>query len=108
LFISVVNVVEVRFGIEIAEPSRKYDLDRWLARTVRPMFGGRVLPISEEVLLRWRLLVHEGRKVGRTFPQPDLILAATALEHDLTLVTRNVRDFSAIPMRIFNPWDQQP
>ena len=45
------------------------------------MFEGRVLPISEDVMLKWRLLVEEGRKAGYTFSQPDLIIGATALEY---------------------------
>jgi predicted nucleic acid-binding protein len=52
--------------------------------------------------------VDEGRKTGRTFSQPDLIIAATALEHGLTLVTRNVKDFAGLDVPILNPWDEQP
>jgi predicted nucleic acid-binding protein len=69
------------------------------------MFAGRTLAITEDIMLRWRLLVEDGRKAGRTFPQPDLILAATALEHDLTLVTRNVKDFAGLGIAILNPWE---
>lgn len=69
------------------------------------MFVERVLEITEDVMFRWRNMVEEGRKIGRTFSQPDLILAATALEHDLILVTRNVEDFVGIGLNILNPWD---
>ena len=57
------------------------------------MFEQRVLPISEDVMFKWRLLVEDGRKVGHTFSQPDLIIAATALHHGLTVVTRDVSDY---------------
>lgn len=57
------------------------------------MFDGRVLVISEDVMFKWRLLVEDGRKTGYTFSQPDLIIAATALHYDLTVVTRDVRDY---------------
>lgn len=77
LYASIVNLAEIRFGIHsISDPARRAELELWLANKVRPMFAGRVLPISEEVMLRWRFLVEEGRKAGRTFSQPDLIIAA--------------------------------
>ena len=70
-----------RFGIEmVPEHSKRDELSDWLVQRVRPMFEGRVLPVCEEVMLRWRLLVEVGRKSGHTFPQPDLIIAATALQ----------------------------
>ena len=108
LFLSTVNLAEIRFGIHLASGQRRRELELWLEQAIRPMFGARILPISEDIMLRWRMLVHEGRKQGRTFPQPDLILAATALEHDLTLATRNTRDFIGLGLRLSNPWDDQP
>ena len=79
LYISSVTLAEIRFGIElVAEPVRRAELDNWLTHRVRPMFGGRVLPVTEDVMLKWRLLVEEGRKTGHTFSQPDLIIGATA------------------------------
>jgi hypothetical protein len=54
------------------------ELNDWLTHKVRPMFDGRVLQITEDILLKWRLLVEEGRKTGHTFSQPDLLIAATA------------------------------
>src|SRR6202021_1352286 len=76
LYISLVTLAEIRFGIElVADPSRRVALNDWLNHNVRPMFDDRVLPISEDVMVLWRLLVEEGRKVGHTFSQPDLIIA---------------------------------
>lgn len=90
LFVSVVTFAEIRFGIECApDPLRRAELIEWLTHKVRPMLEGRSLPISEDVMLQWRLLVEEGRKVGHTFTQPDLIIAATGLHHGLTIVTRD-------------------
>ncbi len=80
----------------------------WLAHDVRPSFTDRVLPVTEDIMLRWRLLLDEGKAKGRIYTQPDLLIAATALEHNLTLVTRNVRDFVGSGVRILNPWDDQP
>ena len=54
--------------------------------------------------LSWRLLVEEGRKAGHTFAQPDLIIAATALHHGLTVVSRNTGDFEKANVPVLNPW----
>ena len=106
LYISVVTLAELRFGIElIDEPARRVAIHDWLNQIVRPMFDGRVLPITEDIMLKWRLLVEEGRKAGHTFPQPDLIIAATAIEHGLTLVTRDRRGFEKVSVPLSNPWD---
>ena len=106
LYISVVTLAEIRFGIELAaDASRRAAIHHWLASRIRPMFAERVLPITEDIMLRWRLMVEEGRKVGHTFPQPDLIIAATAIEHDLTLVTRDRRGFDKVQVRVVNPWE---
>jgi predicted nucleic acid-binding protein len=90
LYISVVTVAEIRFGIElVADPSRRVALNDWLSHSVRPMFHQRVLPIAEDVMVPWRLLVEEGRKAGHTFSQPDLIIAATAMHYGHTVVSRD-------------------
>ena len=68
------------------------------------MFDQRVLPITEDIMLRWRLVVEEGRKAGHTFSQPDLIIAATALHHGLTMVTRDRSDFDKAGVPVINPW----
>ena len=105
LFISVVTLAEIRFGIEsIAEASKRTQLNDWLTHRVRPMFEQRVTPISEDVMLKWRLLVEEGRRGGHTFSQPDLIIAATALHHGLTIVTRDTSEYLKAGAAVFNPW----
>jgi predicted nucleic acid-binding protein len=105
LYVSSVTLAEIRFGIELLpEASLRGDLSDWLAHKVRPMFQERVLPVSEDVMFRWRLLVEEGRKVGHTFSQPDLIIAATALYHGLTVVSRDVTDYEKARVPLLNPW----
>lgn len=81
-------------------------MNDWLKNKVRPMFDGRVLEITEEILLKWRLLVEEGRKTGHTFSQPDLMIAATAIHHGLTVVTRDRSGFDQARVPVLNPWDQ--
>ena len=106
LFVSIVTFAEIRFGIELLpDATRRSDLNDWLAHKLRPMFEQRVLAISEDVMLKWRLLVEDGRKAGHTFSQPDLIIAATAQHHGLTVVSRDTKEYVAARVDVFNPWD---
>ena len=105
LHVSTVTFAEIRFGIELVkEVSRRMELNEWLEHKLRPMFEDRVLEISEDIMLKWRLLVEEGRKRGHTFSQPDLIIAATALQHGLTVVSRDVSDYELANVPVVNPW----
>ncbi|MGC2109315.1 MAG: type II toxin-antitoxin system VapC family toxin [Candidatus Korobacteraceae bacterium] len=107
LYISVITLAEFRFGIElVTEPNRRAELNGWLTHRVRPMFDQRVLQITEDIMLKWRLLVEEGRKTGYTFSQPDLLIAATAIHHGLTVVTRNRSDFDKAHVPVINPWEE--
>ena len=80
------------------------ELNAWLTHKVRPLFAQRVLGISEDVLFEWRLLVEEGRKSGHTYSQPDLFIAATALHHGMTVVSRDTREYERAGAAVFNPW----
>jgi predicted nucleic acid-binding protein len=105
LFVSDVTIAEIRFGIEqVTDAVKRAELNDWLAHKLRPMFAQRTLPITEVILLKARLVVEEGRKAGHTFSQPDLIIAATALHHDLTAVTRDTADCARARCPVFNPW----
>jgi toxin FitB len=105
LYVSTVTFAEIRFGIElVADPARRSDLTLWLDNKLRPMFDGRNLGLSEDALLKWRLIIEDGRKQGITFSQPDVLIAATAAYHDLVVVTRNTREFAAAGVAVFDPW----
>lgn len=105
LHVSTVTLAEIRIGIELLpDASRRAELNDWLTHKVRPMFGQRVLPITEEIMLKWRLSVEKGRTVGHTFSEPDLIIAATGLHHGFTVVTRAADDFVKARAAVFNPW----
>jgi predicted nucleic acid-binding protein len=102
LYLSVLTLGEIRKGIEtINEDVRRQALLDWLETDLPKFFEGRVLPIDEAVADRWGRLVAVA---ARPLPAIDSLLAATALEHDLVLVTRNIKDFAGMPVQIFNPW----
>jgi toxin FitB len=106
LYISSVTLAEIRFGIErLADAGRRAELNEWLNHKVRPMFEQRVLPVTEDIMFKWRLLVETGRRAGHTFSQPDLIIAATALEHGLTIISRDTGGYQRAKVPVLNPWD---
>ncbi|MHB8253669.1 MAG: PIN domain-containing protein [Acidiferrobacter sp.] len=105
LFVSTVTFAEIRYGIEkVDDVGQRAEINDWLTHKVRPMFAQRVLGVTEDVMFKWRLLVEEGRKIGHTFSQPDLIIAAIALHHGLTVVTRDTDDYGRARVPILNPW----
>lgn len=102
LHLSVLSLGEIRKGIEsLPSGKRKSRLVDWLETELPAFFGERVLPVDIQVADRWGRLVAQ---VGRPVPAIDSLLAATALHHDLALVTRNVRDFAYPGLEIINPW----
>lgn len=83
------TLAEIRFGIELQQnPTCRAELEEWLTLKLRPRFAGRILPVMEDILLKWRPLMEGGRKSGDTFSHPDLMIAASALHHGLTVVTQ--------------------
>jgi hypothetical protein len=109
LYVSAVTLAEIRFGIELlSDAGRRSELNAWLANKVRPMFEQRMLPVTEDIMFAWRLMVEEGRKVGHTFSQPDLIIAATGQHHGLTIVSRDTADYLKARVAVFNPWVESP
>jgi tRNA(fMet)-specific endonuclease VapC len=105
LFVSVVSLGEIFKGLTILpESKRRQQLQQWLDETLRPWFEGRILPVSEPIAERWGILAGECQLKGRPIKAADGLIAATALEHGLTIVTRNVRDLSGLGMSVYNPW----
>ena len=100
-FLSVVTISEIERGIAKFEKREGQLADRhrnWLATTLAA-YSERVLPITVEIARRWGRLSHD---LGHV--EPDLMIAATALEHDLTVVTRNIRHFEPTGVKLFNPY----
>jgi len=106
LFLSRVTIAEIRYGIERlpAVDRTRRRLEPWLVGELRPWFADRVLDVDEEVLLIRRRLIEQGEAIRHTFLQPDLLIAATAILHDLCVVTRNTDDFVPTGVALFNPW----
>ena len=102
LHTSVLTLGEIRRGVEqLAPGQRRESLRIWLETELPDWFGDRVLPIDAAVADRWgRLLVE----VGRPLPAVDGLIAATALHHDLRLVTRNTADFELPALEVVDPW----
>jgi predicted nucleic acid-binding protein len=104
-FLSRITVAEVRFGItRVADPGFRAELEAWLRDGVRAWFGERILEVGEDVLLVWRRLTWEAQKANYTYAQPDALIAATALVHELGVVTRNTEDFVRAGVALLNPW----
>lgn len=105
LFITEITFAEIRFGIErIADASRRADIHQWLDRALRPLFAGRALAITEDVIVRWKGMALAGQRRGHTFGQPDLFIAAIAALEDLVVVTRDTREFVAADVPALDPW----
>lgn len=95
----------ISYGIEqLRDAARRTDLRLWLERNLRPLFAGRTLSITEDVIVRWKAMVVEGQKRGHTFGQPDLFIAAIAALQDLVVVSRDVREFIEAGAPVFDPW----
>lgn len=104
--ISVVTLGELHKGLALATDERKNRLEEFVLKAVPSKFAGRILPVTEVVAKKWGLLIAHRKRIGRPLSAIDGLIAATALEHGLTLVTRNVDDFSYLPeLSVFNPWE---
>jgi toxin FitB len=105
LFVTDVTLAEIAYGIDqLGNAARRTDLRLWLERNLRPLFAGRTLAITEEVINRWKTMVVEGQKRGHTYGQPDLFIAAIAALQDLVVVSRDVNEFVEAGVPVFDPW----
>ena len=106
LFLSVITIGEICKGIDLLPAGKKRrELQDWLDIDLRSWFAGRILPVTESIAERWGHLAASARKQGVTVTVVDGMIAATALEHRLTLATRNIKDFVPLGLEVFNPWD---
>lgn len=100
LHTSVLCLGEIRRGVErLAEDDRQAAMRHWLEFDLPDRLAGRILPIDEQAAQAWGRM-----SARRTLPLPDALIAATALVHELTVVTRNTRDFDGLGVAVLNPW----
>jgi len=106
VYLSVITVGEITKGIEkLPKSKRKQELQTWLKEDLLIRFGGRIVSLDTDVLVEWGALAARLESSGRTMPAMDSLIAATALSHQFTLVTRNVDDFKGSGVEIVNPWE---
>jgi predicted nucleic acid-binding protein len=105
VFLSVITLAELRHGIQrMSQGIRRNRLKTWLAEELRDRFEQRVLTIDAPTADAWGFVMARGQARGRSISTMDGFLVATAIRHDMTLVTRNVTDFEQLDIRLINPW----
>lgn len=106
LFVSVLSLGEIQKGVAKLENSRRKNaFQNWLEQDLRVRFEGRILPLDLDMALEWGLVSAANQNRGRPAPVVDALLAVTAMARNLTLVTRNDKDFSGFPLKVLNPWN---
>jgi predicted nucleic acid-binding protein len=105
LFLSVLTLGEIRKGVMLLPRSaRRTTLEAWLSKDLPSRFYGRILNVDAEVADRWGHLSGLTSSRGANVALIDGLLAASAIQHNLTLVTRNTKDVAATGVSLFNPW----
>jgi len=101
VFLSVISLAEIRFGVERLAPGRRRSrLDEWLRKELPERFERRVVPVDEEVAEACGRLLAQSRQAGRGLGAMDALIAATCLAYDLALATRNLRDFEGLGVEL--------
>lgn len=105
LFLSVVSMGELRKGVTVLPASRRRtQLEKSIQAQIPRWFEGRILSVTQAIAERWGELDGARQIAGRPLSAPDGMIAAAALEHDLTVVTRNVKDFAGLGVTLLSPW----
>ena len=105
LYLSVITIGEIAKGICKLTPSkRKESLSTWLNETLPNRFENRILTLDVSTMVLWGNLIGQLEQNGRPLPAMDSLIAAIALQHSLSLVTRNEKDFAGTGVAIINPW----
>lgn len=106
LYLSVITVGEISNGIyQLAIGKRRLQLEIWLKDVLLPTFQGRIFNIDGDLMTTWAKMVADFKNKGLIRPSFDSLIEATALRHNLILVTRNVKNFRGSPVTVLNPWE---
>lgn len=106
LHLSVLTLGEIRKGAaRLSAGTKRRRLERWLEHDLAERFAGRILPVDAAAADWWGRWQAQAENKGHSLPTLDSLLAATALAHGLTLVTRNTADFAATGAELVNPWE---
>jgi toxin FitB len=106
LHLSVLTLGEIRKGVAaLAQSKRRTHLQTWLDVDLQTRFSGKIVPIDRVIAGRWGWLAAEAKHKGKSLSVIDGLLAATAIHHDLTIVSRNASDFTVTPVQVLNPWE---
>jgi predicted nucleic acid-binding protein len=106
LFLSAVTIGEIRKGLVVLpQGRRRTELETWFHTDLLIWFRDRILPVTQSIADRWGMLDGQCQLKGTPLNTADGMIAATAVERDLTVVTRNVRDFAELGVEVFNPWE---
>jgi toxin FitB len=89
----------------MSDPPKRARLEIWLEQQLAELFRGQVLPVTQAIAKRWGSFDGMRQMAGRPLAVPDGMIAATAFEHGLTVVTRNGKDFEGLGVSILNPWE---
>ncbi len=109
LFISILTIAELKKGIikiKKSQASRYQKLNNWLLK-IEKRFSDRILPLNKNILDTWATICGESEAIGKKLPIMDSLIASTATQHNLIIVTRNIDDFKFSSNQLFNPWDSE-
>lgn len=105
VFLSAITLGEIRKGCDLLDVGkRRSQLENWLNNDVRIWFANRILPVDDAIAERWGALDAQRQRQGMPLNTADGLIAATALEHGLKLVTHNVADFRNLGLEVIDPW----
>jgi toxin FitB len=106
LYLSVLTIGEIRRGLAaLAQGKRRTRLETWVEVDLMSRFAGRTLPIDAGIADRWGVITADAKRRGKSLSIIDGLLAATALHHNLTLVSRDPSDFLHAHVEVLNPWE---
>ena len=109
VYLSTITIGEIQKGIEkLPDSNRKTNLKIWLNDDLTNRFLNRILPLDNDIMLLWGTMVAGLEVEGHPMPAIDSLIAATALQKEMVLVTRNEKDFSHSGVEILNPWKLSP